>query len=198
MEVSDTTVVNVSCSTCPARLSVRRKKQPGFLTSYLVANAIVLPSTRWLGTYVALRNILLVSFGGFTGFSFLFGIAPNLPSHHLPRAPGATGGGLHRSLKPPDGTFPAETAKAHAVWARGIVVAPMLGPEGARRLDHRSYSALLFYINIPLGIAAVSRAVLFIHDSLHQASVLRLDTGASATIVAGQRRAALRSLLSHL
>ncbi|HEY2392862.1 MAG TPA: MFS transporter, partial [Candidatus Angelobacter sp.] len=95
MEVLDTTVVNVSLQHIAGSLSVTPDEATWVLTSYLVANAIVLPLTGWLGNYFGRRNILLVSVGGFTLFSFLCGIAPNLPSLIIFRVlQGATGGGL--------------------------------------------------------------------------------------------------------
>ena len=79
MEVLDTTVVNVSLQHIAGSLSVTPEEATWVLTSYLVANAIVLPLTGWLGNYFGRRNMLLMSVGGFTVFSFLCGIAPNLP-----------------------------------------------------------------------------------------------------------------------
>src|SRR6476646_8089867 len=79
MEVLDTTVVNVSLQHIAGSLSVTPEEATWVLTSYLVANAIVLPLTGWLANYFGRRNILLLSVGGFTLFSFLCGIAPNLP-----------------------------------------------------------------------------------------------------------------------
>ena len=66
MEVLDTTVVNVSLQHIAGSLSVTPEEATWVLTSYLVANAIVLPLTGWLGNYFGRRNILLVSVGGFT------------------------------------------------------------------------------------------------------------------------------------
>src|SRR5436309_14645494 len=94
MEVLDTTVVNVSLQHIAGSRSVTPEEATWVLTSYLVANAIVLPLTGWLSNYFGRRNILLHSVGGFTVFSFLCGIAPNLPSLIIFRVlQGATGGG---------------------------------------------------------------------------------------------------------
>src|SRR5258708_12945176 len=80
MEVLDTTVVNVSLKQIGGDLSASTDEATWVLTSYLVANAIVLPLTGWLGNQFGRRRILLLSVGGFTLFSVLSVLAPNLPS----------------------------------------------------------------------------------------------------------------------
>ncbi|HEV7551356.1 MAG TPA: DHA2 family efflux MFS transporter permease subunit, partial [Candidatus Angelobacter sp.] len=167
MEVLDTTVVNVSLQHIAGSLSVTPEEATWVLTSYLVANAIVLPLTGWLGNYFGRRNILLVSVAGFTIFSFLCGIAPNLPLLIIFRIfQGATGGGLQPLSQAilMEAFPPEKRAKAMAFWALGIVVAPMLGPVlGGWITDSYSWR-WLFFINIPIGIVAVIMAVMFIHD----------------------------------
>jgi len=167
MEVLDTTVVNVSLQHIAGSLSVTPEEATWVLTSYLVANAIVLPLTGWLGNYFGRRNVLLASVGGFTIFSFLCGIAPNLPALIVFRIlQGATGGGLQPLSQAilMEAFPPEKRAKAMAFWALGIVVAPMLGPVlGGWITDSYSWR-WLFYINIPIGIMAVIMALLFIHD----------------------------------
>ncbi len=149
MEVLDTTVVNVSLQHIAGSLSVTPEEATWVLTSYLVANAIVLPLTGWLGNYFGRRNILLASVGGFTVFSFLCGIAPNLPLLIIFRVfQGATGGGLQPLSQAilMEAFPPEKRAKAMAFWALGIVVAPMLGPV-ARRLDHRQLLLALAFLH---------------------------------------------------
>ncbi len=167
MEVLDTTVVNVSLPHIAGSLSASTDEATWVLTSYLVANAIVLPLTGWLGNYFGRRRILLISVAGFTFFSFLCGIAPNLPALIIFRIfQGATGGGLQPlSQAILLEAFPPESrGKAMAFWALGIVVAPMLGPVlGGWITDSYSWR-WLFYINLPIGILAVIMATLFIFD----------------------------------
>ncbi|HET9365452.1 MAG TPA: DHA2 family efflux MFS transporter permease subunit, partial [Candidatus Angelobacter sp.] len=167
MEVLDTTVVNVSLQHIAGSLSVTPEEATWVLTSYLVSNAIVLPLTGWLANYFGRRNVLLASVGGFTIFSFLCGIAPNLPLLIIFRVfQGATGGGLQPLSQAilMEAFPPEKRAKAMAFWALGIVVAPMLGPVlGGWITDSYSWR-WLFYINIPVGIMAVLMALMFIHD----------------------------------
>ena len=167
MEVLDTTVVNVSLPHIGGTLSASPDEATWVLTSYLVANAIVLPLTGWLANRFGRRRLLLISVTGFTLFSFLCGIAPNLPLLIVFRVfQGATGGGLQPlSQAILLEAFPSEKrGKAMAFWALGIVVAPMLGPVlGGWITDSYSWR-WLFYINLPIGIAAVVMATLFIFD----------------------------------
>src|SRR5713226_622291 len=78
MEVLDTTVVNVSLPHIAGNLSASTDEATWVLTSYLVANAIVLPMTGWLANQFGRKRLLMLSVGGFTISSFLCGLAPNL------------------------------------------------------------------------------------------------------------------------
>jgi DHA2 family multidrug resistance protein len=167
MEVLDTTVVNVSLPHIAGSLSATPDEATWVLTSYLVSNAIVLPLTGWLANQFGRRRILLISVTGFTFFSFLCGIAPNLPALIIFRIfQGATGGGLQPLSQAIllEAFPPEQRGKAMAFWALGIVVAPMLGPVlGGWITDSYSWR-WLFYINLPIGVAAVIMASLFIFD----------------------------------
>jgi DHA2 family multidrug resistance protein len=123
MEVLDTTVVNVSLPHIAGDLSASTDEATWVLTSYLVANAIVLPLTGWLANHFGRRNILLVSVAGFTCFSFLCGIAPNLPSLIVFRIlQGATGGGLQPLSQAilMEAFPPEKRGKAMAFWALAL------------------------------------------------------------------------------
>src|SRR5437870_10673213 len=95
MEVLDTTVVNVSLPHIAGNLSATIDEATWVVTSYLVANAIILPMTGWLAGMFGRKNLLMLSVIGFTGASFLCGLAPNLPTLIVFRIlQGATGGAL--------------------------------------------------------------------------------------------------------
>src|SRR3954463_16019603 len=93
MEVLDTTVVNVSLPHIAGSLSATIEEATWALTSYLVANAIVLPMTGWLASRFGRKRLLMLSVVGFTAASFLCGLAPTLGSlivfRILPAAAGA-------------------------------------------------------------------------------------------------------------
>src|SRR5437763_4621526 len=95
MEVLDTTVVNVSLPHIAGSLSASVDEATWVLTSYLVANAIILPITGWLANVFGRKRLLMLAVGGFTISSFLCGLAPTLPLLILFRVlQGAAGGCL--------------------------------------------------------------------------------------------------------
>ena len=167
MEVLDTTVVNVSLPHIAGNLSASVDETTWVLTSYLVSNAIILPMTGWLANHFGRKRILMMSIFGFTIASVACGMAPNLPALIFFRViQGAMGGGLQPlSQAIMLEAFPREKrGKAMAVWALGIVVAPMLGPVlGGWITDSYSWR-WIFYINLPVGLAAGVMAQLFVFD----------------------------------
>src|SRR5438046_9302452 len=95
MEVLDTTVVNVSLPHIAGNLSATPDEATWALTSYLVANAIILPMTGWLANRFGRKRLLMGSVAGFTLASFFCGFAPNLPLLIIFSVlQGASGGGL--------------------------------------------------------------------------------------------------------
>ncbi len=167
MEVLDTTVVNVSLPHIAGNLSATVDESTWVLTSYLVANAIILPMTGWLANHFGRKRILMTSIAGFTVASVLCGMAPNLPSLIIFRViQGATGGGLQPLSQAImlEAFPPEQRGKAMAFWGLGIVVAPMLGPVlGGWITDSYSWR-WIFYINLPVGALALVMAKLFIWD----------------------------------
>ena len=167
MEVLDTTVVNVSLPHIAGNLSATPEEATWALTSYLVANAIVLPITGWLSNYFGRKRLLMSAVVGFTTASFLCGFAPSLAWLVVFRiVQGLTGGVLQPvSQAVMLEAFPsAQQGKAMGVWGLGIVVAPMLGPVlGGWLTDNYSWR-WIFYINIPVGIVSIIMTKLFIFD----------------------------------
>src|SRR5947209_8524619 len=95
MEVLDTTVVNVSLPHIAGSLSATTDEATWALTSYLVANAIILPITGWLANYFGRKRLLMFSISGFTIASFVCGFAPTLSVLIVFRViQGAAGGAL--------------------------------------------------------------------------------------------------------
>ena len=167
MEVLDTTVVNVSLPHIAGSLSATPDEATWALTSYLVANAIILPMTGWLAGRFGRKRLLMMAVTGFTAASFLCGFAPTLSALIVFRViQGACGGGLQPiSQAVLLETFPPEErGKAMGFWGLGIVVAPMLGPVlGGWITDSYSWR-WVFYINVPVGILALVMTELFIFD----------------------------------
>jgi MFS transporter, DHA2 family, multidrug resistance protein len=167
MEVLDTTVVNVSLPHIAGSLSVTPDEATWALTSYLVANAIVLPITGWLSNYFGRKRLLMSAVVGFTTSSFMCGFAPNLAFLVIFRiVQGLTGGVLQPVSQAVmlEAFPPAQRGKAMGFWGLGIVVAPMLGPVlGGWLTDNYSWR-WVFYINIPVGILSIIMTRFFIFD----------------------------------
>ncbi|HUI43036.1 MAG TPA: DHA2 family efflux MFS transporter permease subunit [Terriglobia bacterium] len=167
MEVLDTTVVNVSLPHIAGSLSATVDEATWTLTSYLVANAIILPLTGWLGNFFGRKRLLMISVVGFTGASFLCGLAPSLPLLVVFRViQGACGGGLQPISQAVllESFPPRDRGKAMGFWGLGIVVAPMLGPVlGGWLTDSYSWR-WVFYINVPIGVAAIIMTKMFVFD----------------------------------
>src|SRR5215469_14012356 len=146
MEVLDTTVVNVSLPHIAGSLSSTNDEATWTLTSYLVANAIILPMTGWLAGRFGRKRLLMMSVSGFTVASFLCGLQP-----------------LSQAILME--SFPAEKrGQAMAFWALGIVVAPMLGPVAGGWLTDNYSWRWVFYINIPIGVLAILLTQAFVFD----------------------------------
>lgn len=167
MEVLDTTVVNVSLPHIAGSLSSTIEEATWALTSYLVANAIILPMTGWLASTFGRKRLIMAAVVGFTGSSFLCGLAPNLASLVVFRiVQGATGGVMQPLSQAVllEAFPPQDRGKAMGFWGLGIVVAPILGPVlGGWLTDVYSWR-WVFYINIPVGMASLVMTHLYIFD----------------------------------
>src|SRR5579884_438851 len=165
MEVLDTTVVNVSLPHIAGSLSASVDEATWALTSYLVANAIILPITGWLANQLGRKRLLMLAVTGFTAASFLCGLAPSLAALVVFRVvQGACGGALQPISQAVllESFPPEDRGKAMAFWGLGIVVAPMLGPVlGGWLTDSYSWR-WVFYINIPVGVLALIMTQLFV------------------------------------
>jgi DHA2 family multidrug resistance protein len=167
LEVLDTTVVNVSLPHIAGSLSGTVDEATWVLTSYIVANAVILPISGWLANYFGRKRLLMAVVMGFTLSSALCGMAPNLPLLIFFRVlQGTTGGGLQPlSQAVLLEEFPVqERGKAMAFWSLGIIAAPVLGPTlGGYLTDNYSWR-WVFYINLPIGIFSLVMLSLFLSD----------------------------------
>jgi MFS transporter, DHA2 family, multidrug resistance protein len=189
MEVLDTTVVNVSLPHIAGSLSVTSEEATWALTSYLVANAIVLPITGWLASYFGRKRLLMSAVVGFTASSFLCGFAPNLAWLVIFRiVQGLTGGVLQPVSQAVmlEAFPPSQRGKAMGFWGLGIVVAPMLGPVlGGWLTDNYSWR-WVFYVNIPVGIASIIMTKIFIFDPPYiRRTTAKVDTWGIGMLAVG-------------
>jgi len=155
MEVLDTSIANVALPHIAGSLSASQDESTWVLTSYLVANAIILPISGWISSVVGRKNFYLISVVMFTVFSACCGIAPTLAMLVVFRVlQGLAGGGLQPSVQAIlADAFPGEKrGMAMAVYTVAILCAPVLGPTlGGWITDNYSWR-WIFYINIPVGI----------------------------------------------
>jgi len=189
MEVLDTSVVNVSLPHISGSLSSTVDEATWVLTSYIVANAIILPITGWLSNYFGRKRLLMTVVTGFTLSSVLCGLAPSLPLLIFFRVmQGITGGGLQplsQSVMLEE--FPGdERGKAMALWGLGIIAAPVLGPTvGGWITDNYSWR-WVFYINVPVGIVSLILIYLFVYDpSYIKRGTMRFDAWGMGMLAIG-------------
>ncbi|HKB09454.1 MAG TPA: DHA2 family efflux MFS transporter permease subunit [Vicinamibacterales bacterium] len=158
MEVLDTSIANVALPYIAGNLGASNDESTWVLTSYLVSNAIVLPITGWFAGLFGRKRFFMVCLSIFTFSSLLCGIAPSLAGMILFRVlQGAGGGGLQPMAQAIlADTFPAEKrGLAFALFGITTIIAPTIGPTlGGWITDNYSWR-WIFFINLPVGIAAL-------------------------------------------
>ena len=167
MEIVDTSVANVALPHMQGSLNAGTDEITWVLTSYLVSNAVVLPMTGWLARMFGRKRFLITCITLFTMSSFLCGAAPSLGMLIFFRVlQGAAGGALiPMSQAILLETFPPyQRGMAMAIFGIGVMFGPIIGPSlGGWITDNMSWR-WIFYINIPIGIIAVTMATFFIYD----------------------------------
>ncbi len=155
MEVLDTTIVNVSLPHIAGTVGASYDEATWTLTSYLVANGIVLPISGWLARLLGRKRYFLICIGMFTVCSFACGMATSLTQMVLFRLlQGFFGGGLQPNQQSIllDTFEPSKRSQAFAVAAIATVVAPVVGPTlGGWITDNYSWR-WIFLINVPVGV----------------------------------------------
>jgi MFS transporter, DHA2 family, multidrug resistance protein len=167
IEILDTSVANVSLTHIQGSLSAGQEEVTWVLTSYLVANAVVIPMSGWLARLMGRKVYLLISLLVFTIASILCGTATSLGLLVLYRIiQGIGGGGLQPMCQAILlEAFPAnQRGLAMGIFGMGVVVGPILGPLlGGYLTDNYSWR-WIFYINLPIGIMAFFMIINFIFD----------------------------------
>jgi DHA2 family multidrug resistance protein len=167
MEVLDTAIASVALPYIAGSLSATTDEATWVLTSYLVANAIVLPASNWFSLRFGRKRFLMTCVAIFTVSSFACGAAPSLVFLLIARVIQGAGGGALQPLSQAillESFPPAKRGAAMAVFAFGVVVAPVLGPTlGGWLTDSYSWR-YAFYINIPVGMLALFMINRFVHD----------------------------------
>jgi DHA2 family multidrug resistance protein len=167
MELLDTSIANVSLPYIAGGLGRSYDEVTWILTTYLVANAVVLPMSAWLSRVFGRKNYYMACVALFTITSFFCGIAPSLNIMLLARVLQGVGGG---GLAPVEqailvDTFPPEKrASAFALYTVAIVTAPAIGPVLGGWITDNYNWRWVFLINIPIGIISLFLSNRFVHD----------------------------------
>jgi DHA2 family multidrug resistance protein len=167
MVIIDTSVVNVALDHIRGSLSAGIDESTWSITSYLAANAVIIPMTGWLSRFFGRKRFLIFSIVLFTVSSFLCGLAWNINSLIFFRVLQGLAGG---SLQPISQSIlletfpPAQHGTAMAIFGMGTMFGPIMGPLlGGWITDNWSWH-WIFFINIPIGIVSLAMSLWFIHD----------------------------------
>jgi DHA2 family multidrug resistance protein len=176
MELIDTSIVNVALTDISGSLGATIEDVSWVITSYAIANVIIIPMTGFLARYFGRKNYYITSMVIFTIASYMCGNAGSLVELVAWRFMQGIGGGALLSTSQSilfDAFEPKKRAIASAMFGMGIVLGPTLGPTlGGYIIDHAAWP-LIFYINLPFGILAVTLTMLFIDKKPEEYNINR-------------------------
>lgn len=167
VEIIDTTVANVALPHMAGTFGASTDEITWVITSYLVANAIILPITGWIGNYFGRKRAYLTCLVLFTLASFGSGAAPSLYFMIAMRVIQGIAGGAMVPMSQAIllETFPKEEhGKAMALFGVGVIFGPIIGPTLGGWITDNWTWPWIFYINIPVGIVAFILGYAFIED----------------------------------
>jgi DHA2 family multidrug resistance protein len=170
MLVLDTSIANVALPHIAGNLSATVDESTWVLTSFIVANAIVLPLAGWLSQLFGRKRLYITCVLLFTVASFLCGLAPNLTSLILFRILQGFSGGAMQPLSQSIlvESFPREKrGMAMAIYGMGVVVAPIIGPTLGGWITYNYNWRWIFFINVPTGLISIVLAGIVLHDPPH-------------------------------
>src|ERR1700686_2469284 len=167
MEVLDTTIANVALPYIAGGMGVSEDEASWVVTTYLVANAIILTASSYLAKTFGRKPFFLISLGLFTLSSLLSGFAPNLNALLLFRIMQGVGGGgmvpVAQSILA-DSFPPAKRGQAFALFGVAVVVAPVVGPTLGGWLSDNISWQWCFLVNVPVGVFAMAMIALVLRE----------------------------------
>src|SRR6266853_1684853 len=167
MEVLDTTIANVALPYIAGGMGVSEDEASWVVTTYLVANAIILTASSYLARMLGRKTFFLICLGLFTLSSLLSGFAPNLNALLLFRIMQGVGGGgmvpVAQSILA-DLFPPAKRGQAFALFGVAVVVAPVVGPTLGGWLSDNISWQWCFLINVPVGVIAMALIALVLRE----------------------------------
>jgi len=167
MEVLDTSIASVALPYIAGSLAASTSEATWVLTSYLIANAVILPASNWFALRFGRKRFLITCVVIFTVASFWCGAAPSLELLLLARVVQGAGGGALQPLSQAillESFPPKKRGQAMALFGFGVVVAPVVGPTLGGWLTDTLSWRYAFYINIPVGLLAIFMISRFVHD----------------------------------
>src|ERR1700732_5192101 len=174
MEVLDTSIANVALPHIAGNLGASNDESTWVLTSYLVSNAIVLPTSGWLVGFLGRKRFFLICIVFFSASSLLCGIAPNLGLLLLFRVlQGAGGGGLQPMAQAilADTFPPQQRGLAFALYGITAVTAPTIGPTLGGWITFNYSWRWIFFINLPVGLLTLLLVYRFVEDPPYLARI---------------------------
>jgi DHA2 family multidrug resistance protein len=170
MEVLDTSIANVALPHIGGSLGASQDEATWVLTSYLVANAIILPASAYLTTFIGRKKFYMICVALFGISSMLCGLAPSLPILIFCRIlQGAGGGGLAPSEQAilADTFSPKQRGQAFALYGLAVVVAPAIGPTLGGYITDNFDWRWIFFINVPIAILSLFLTSRLVEDPPH-------------------------------
>ncbi|WP_347986798.1 DHA2 family efflux MFS transporter permease subunit [Methylomonas sp. AM2-LC] len=170
MEVLDTTIVNVALSHIGGSFAASQDESTWVLTSYLVANGIVLPLSGWLAGVLGRKNYFMLSIVGFTLTSFACGVSTSMGMIIVFRLlQGLAGGGLQpiQMSIVMDAFPPEKRGTAFGITGLTMIVAPILGPTLGGFITDSFNWRWIFFMNVPVGILAFILVKRLVQDPPH-------------------------------
>jgi DHA2 family multidrug resistance protein len=168
MSVLDSTIVNVSLPKMAGDLASTPTEIIWIISSYIIANAAIIPISGWLATYFGRKRYYMACVLGFTVTSVFCGLATNLESLIFFRIlQGLSAGGIAPSEQAiiADITPPDKLGRTFSIYGLGVSLAPIMGPTlGGYITDTLSWH-WIFFINLPIGIVSLILTALFVKES---------------------------------
>jgi MFS transporter, DHA2 family, multidrug resistance protein len=170
MEVLDTSIANVAIPHIAGSLGASQDEATWVLTSYLVSNAVILPASAYLVSFIGRKRFYMICVALFGISSMLCGLAPSLPLLIFFRVlQGAGGGGLQPSEQAilADTFPPKKRGQAFAVYGMAVVLAPAIGPTLGGWITDNYEWRWIFFINVPIAILSLFLTSRMVEDPPH-------------------------------
>jgi DHA2 family multidrug resistance protein len=170
MEVLDSSIANVALPHIAGSLGASQDEATWVLTSYLVSNAVILPASAYLTTFIGRKKFYMICVVLFGLSSMLCGLAPSLPILIFCRVlQGAGGGGLAPSEQAilADTFTPKQRGQAFALYGLAVVVAPAIGPTLGGWITDNYNWRWIFFINVPIAMLSLFLTNRLVEDPPH-------------------------------